>query len=92
MSQQPKIQLPVSGGYWQVLAHLPSAAVLKYSATLHMGGEIACFIFGYESTYVNQSGHELILDSTCINLGTEHNCELAAQFLADTASYIGATQ
>lgn len=88
MNKQPKIRLPVSGGHWEILAHLPSASGLKYSATLHISGETACFVFGYESAYVNVDSHELILDSAYINLGTEHNRELTAHFLAETANHV----
>jgi hypothetical protein len=87
MSKQPKMQLPISGGYWQILAHLPSPGALQYSAALHMGNEIVCNVFCLHSAELITDS--LILDSTYITLNTQSDYELVATFLADTASYIG---
>lgn len=90
MSKQPKLQLPVSGGYWQVLAHRQSSGSPQYSAALHIGSEIVCNIFSHE--YVELATSSLVLDSAYIALANEHDYELVAQFLADTEAYVsGAT-
>lgn len=90
MSKQPKIQLPVSGGYWQIHAHLPNTTKLQYDAALHLGGEIVCNVFCHD--YVELITDSLILDSAHIALATESDYALVAQFLAATEAYVsGAT-
>lgn len=96
MSEQPKIQFPVNGGYWQILAHSPRDGSPRYSADLYIAGKVLCSVFGHDDTYTTDfteipGEYSLWLDSACISLGSEHNFELANQFLADTASHVGAT-
>lgn len=85
MSKQPQIQLPISGGYWQISAHLPSPGAPKYSANLHLGSEIVCNVFcHYDAELTSDS---LVLDCSYIALKTLENFKLAAAFLASTAAY-----